>query len=196
MGGRGFERRVEARVAADEPTARAQLWTRVRAFAGRTPVSRCGWKIWADPRHRPVLCRAGAVSANVATLVPRRRRCANRACVVRRALGASRARVMAREIVTEGSRAAGGSVRCRARAGGVVGPDRALCGARARVRNGDSLLPVVGWECSPGASHPSAYALLLTLVAASTDRPAALGGPAGGLVAGGEGSGEWVPAGR
>src|SRR5262249_17401540 len=90
---------VSARLAADEPTTHAQLRTRVRAFAGRTP---------GDPLqpedlavHAIVLLLLGAVSANVAPLMFARTAMRESEMVIRHALGASRARVIA-QIVTEG----------------------------------------------------------------------------------------------
>jgi len=89
---------VSARSAADQPATHAQLRTRVRAFAGRTP---------ADPLrpedlavHAIVLLLLGGVCANVATLIFARTAMRESEMVVRHALGASRARVVA-QIVTE-----------------------------------------------------------------------------------------------
>ncbi len=89
---------VSARFGADQPTTHAQLRTRVRAFAGRTP---------GDPVrledlliHAIVLLVLGAVSANVATLIFARTAMRESEMVVRHALGASRARVVA-QVVTE-----------------------------------------------------------------------------------------------
>ena len=89
---------VSARTAADQPTTHAQLRTRVRAFAGRTP---------GDPLrledlliHAIVLLVLGAVCANVATLTFMRTAMRESEMVVRHALGASRARVIA-QVVTE-----------------------------------------------------------------------------------------------
>ena len=89
---------VSARSAADQPTTHAQLRTRVRAFAGRTP---------GDPVrledlliHAIVLLVLGAVCANVATLIFARTAMRESEMVVRHALGASRGRVVA-QIVTE-----------------------------------------------------------------------------------------------
>jgi putative ABC transport system permease protein len=89
---------VSAHFAADQPTTHAQLRTRVRAFAGRTPSD--------PPRledlliHAIVLLVLGAVCANVATLIFARTAMRESEMVVRHALGASRARVIA-QIVTE-----------------------------------------------------------------------------------------------
>jgi putative ABC transport system permease protein len=89
---------VSARFAADQPATHAKLRTRVRAFAGRTP---------GDPLlvedlavHAIVLLLLAAVSANVATLIFARTAMRESEIVVRHALGASRARVIA-QIVTE-----------------------------------------------------------------------------------------------
>ena len=67
---------VSARFAADQPTTHAQLRTRVRAFAGRTPGDPLRFEDLA--LHAVVLLLLGAISANVATLISRARRCANR----------------------------------------------------------------------------------------------------------------------
>lgn len=90
---------VSARFAADQPTTHARLRTRVRAFAGRTP---------GDPLrpedlavHAIVLLLLGALSAYVATLIFARTAMRESELVIRHALGASRARVIA-QIVTEG----------------------------------------------------------------------------------------------
>src|SRR5204863_5814126 len=58
---------VTARAAADWPATHAQLRTRVRAFAGRTPGDPLGLEDLAV--HAIVLLLLGAVSANVATLI-------------------------------------------------------------------------------------------------------------------------------
>jgi putative ABC transport system permease protein len=89
---------VSARLAADQPATHAQLRTRVRAFAGRTP----GDPVEAQELalHGIVLFLLGAVCANVATLVFARTAMRESEIVVRHALGASRARVIA-QIVTE-----------------------------------------------------------------------------------------------
>ena len=90
---------VSARFAADQPTTHAQLRTRVRAFAGRTPGDPLRLEDLAV--HAIVLLLLGAVSANVATLIFARTAMRESEMVVRHALGASRARVIA-QIVTEG----------------------------------------------------------------------------------------------
>jgi predicted permease len=90
---------VSARLAADQPATHAQLRTRVRAFAGRTPGDPLRLEDLAV--HTIVLLLLGAVSANVATLIFARTAMREPEMVVRHALGASRARVIA-QIVTEG----------------------------------------------------------------------------------------------
>jgi predicted permease len=89
---------VSVRFAADEPATHAQLRTRVRAFAGRTPGDPLRLEDLAV--HAIVLLLLGAVSANVATLIFARTAMRESEIVVRHALGASRARVIA-QIVTE-----------------------------------------------------------------------------------------------
>ena len=90
---------VSARFAADQPATHAQLRTRVRAFAGRTPGDPLRFEDLAI--HAIVLLLLGAVSANVATLIFARTAMREPEIVVRHALGASRARVIV-QIVTEG----------------------------------------------------------------------------------------------
>jgi predicted permease len=89
---------VSARAAADRPATHAHLRTRVRAFAGRTPGDPVRLEELA--LHSIVLLLLGAVSANVATLIFARTALREPEIVVRHALGASRARVIA-QIVTE-----------------------------------------------------------------------------------------------
>src|SRR6187397_3153234 len=89
---------VTARLAADQPTTHAQLRTRVRAFAGRTPGDPIRLEDWLI--HAIVLLVLTAVCANVATLIFARTAMRESEMVVRHALGASRARVIA-QIVTE-----------------------------------------------------------------------------------------------
>lgn len=89
---------VSARLAADEPATHAQLRTRVRAFAGRTPGEPLRLEDLAV--HAIVLLLLAAVSANVAVLIFARTAMREPEIVVRHALGASRARVIA-QIVTE-----------------------------------------------------------------------------------------------
>ena len=84
------------------PTSRPPTRSCGRAFAhspGVRRVIRCVWKIWLI--HAIVLLVLGAVSANVATLIFARTAMRESEMVVRHALGASRARVVA-QIVTEG----------------------------------------------------------------------------------------------
>jgi predicted permease len=90
---------VSARLAADQPNTHAQLRTRVRAFAGRTPGDPLRFEDLA--LHAVVLLLLGAISANVATLIFARTAMRESEMVVRHALGASRARVIV-QIVTEG----------------------------------------------------------------------------------------------
>ncbi|MEX2271214.1 MAG: FtsX-like permease family protein [Vicinamibacterales bacterium] len=149
---------VSARLAADEPATHAQLRTRVRAFAGRTPGDPLRLEDLAV--HAIVLLLLGAVSANVATLIFARTAMREPEIVVRHALGASRARVIA-QIVTEGL--------VLALAAAVLG----LVVAQATVRYawalagqsvGDSLPFWVDLRLEPATI---AYALLLALVAAA-----------------------------
>src|SRR5918992_2886800 len=90
---------VSARLAADQPATHAQLRTRVRAFTGRTPGDPLRFEDLA--LHVVVLLLLGAISANVATLIFARTAMREPEIVVRHALGATRARVVA-QIVTEG----------------------------------------------------------------------------------------------
>jgi predicted permease len=89
---------VSARLAADQPATHAQLRTRVRAFAGRTPGDPLRLEDLA--LHAVVLLLLAAVSANVATLVFARTAMRESEIVVRHALGGSRGRVVA-QILTE-----------------------------------------------------------------------------------------------
>jgi putative ABC transport system permease protein len=89
---------VSARSAAAQPGTHAQLRTRVRAFAGRTPGDSMRLEDFAI--HGIVLLLLGAVCANVATLAFARMAMRESEMVVRHALGASRARVVA-QILTE-----------------------------------------------------------------------------------------------
>jgi predicted permease len=89
---------VSARSAADQPATHAQLRTRVRAFAGRTPGDPLQLEDLAV--HAIVLLLLGAVSVNVATLIFARTAMRESEMVARHALGASRGRVVA-QIVTE-----------------------------------------------------------------------------------------------
>jgi predicted permease len=87
-----------AREAADQPATHAQLRTRVRAFAGRTPGDSLQLQDLAI--HAIVLLLLTGISANVATLIFARTAMREPEIVVRHALGASRSRVIA-QIVTE-----------------------------------------------------------------------------------------------
>ena len=147
---------VSARLAADKPATHAQLRTRVRAFAGRTPGDPLRFEDLAI--HAVVLLLLGAISANVATLIFARTAMRESEIVVRHALGASRARVVA-QIVTEGL--------VLALAAAVLG----LVVAQATVRYawaqatqmaGDGLPFWVDLKLEPVTV---AYALLLALVA-------------------------------
>jgi len=89
---------VSARAAAEQPATHAQLRTRVRAFAGRTPGDPIRLEDWLI--HLIVLLVLGAVSVNVATLTLARTAMREQEMVIRHALGASRARVVM-QIVTE-----------------------------------------------------------------------------------------------
>ena len=148
---------VSARLAADEPTTHAQLRTRVRAFAGRTPGEPLRLEDLAV--HAIVLLLLGAISANVATLIFARTAMREPEIVVRHALGASRARVVA-QIVTEGL------VLALAAAGlGLVVAQTTVrhALARATLITGDSLPFWVDLTLEPATI---AYALLLALVGA------------------------------
>ncbi|MEO7272273.1 MAG: ABC transporter permease [Vicinamibacterales bacterium] len=147
---------VSARLAADQPTTHAQLRTRVRAFAGRTPGDPLRLEDLAV--HAIVLLLLAAVSANVATLIFARTAMREAEIVVRHALGASRARVIA-QIVTEGL--------VLALAAAVLGLVVAqttvdLAWARASQIVGDGLPFWVDLRLEPATI---AYALLLALVA-------------------------------
>ena len=149
---------VSARLAADQPATHAQLRTRVRAFAGRTPGDPLRFEDLA--LHAVVLLLLGAISANVATLIFARTAMREPEMVVRHALGASRGRVVA-QIVTEGL--------VLALAAAVLG----LVVAQTTVRYawdqasqliGDGLPFWVDLRLEPATI---AYALLLALVAAA-----------------------------
>ena len=149
---------VSARLAADEPTTHAQLRTRVRAFAGRTPGDPLRLEDLAV--HAIVLLLLGAVSANVATLIFARTAMRESEMVVRHALGASRARVIV-QIVTEGL--------VLALAAAVLGLVVAqttvrYAWARASLITGDVLPFWVDLTLEPATIT---YALLLALVAAA-----------------------------
>jgi putative ABC transport system permease protein len=149
---------ASARLAADQPATHAQLRTRVRAFAGRTPGEPLRLEDLAV--HAIVLLLLGAICANVATLTFARTAMRESEMLVRHALGASRARVVA-QIVTESL--------VLALAAAVLG----LVVAQATVRYawlrasqviGDGLPFWVDLTLEPATV---AYALLLALVAAA-----------------------------
>ncbi len=149
---------ASARLAADQPATHAQLRTRVRAFAGRTPGDSLRLEDLAV--HAIVLLLLGAVSANVATLIFARTVMRESEILVRHALGASRARVVA-QIVIEGL--------VLALAAAVLG----LIVAQTTVRHawaragqivGDGLPFWVDLTLEPATIG---YALLLALVAAA-----------------------------
>ena len=149
---------VSARFAADQPATHAQLRTRVRAFAGRTPGDPLRLEDLAV--HAIVLLLLGAVSANVATLIFARTAMRESEMVVRHALGASRARVVA-QIVTEGLVLA-----LAAAVLGLVVAQTTVRYAWARASQiiGDGLPFWVDLTLEPATI---AYALLLALVAAA-----------------------------
>jgi predicted permease len=149
---------LSARVAAEQPATHAQLRTRVRAFAGRTPGDPLRLEDVAV--HAIVLLLLGAVSANVATLVFARTAMREPEIIVRHALGASRARVIA-QIVAEGL--------VLTLAAAVLGLAVAqtivrYAWARATQIVGDGLPFWVDLSLEPATI---AYALLLALVAAA-----------------------------
>ena len=148
---------ASARAAADQPATHAQLRTRVRAFAGRTPGDPLRLEELAV--HAIVLLLLAAVSVNVATLIFARTAMREPEMVVRHALGASRGRVVA-QIVTEGL--------VLALAAAVVGLVVAqttvrYAWARAIQIIGDGLPFWVDLTLEPATL---AYAVLLALVAA------------------------------
>ena len=149
---------VSARFAADQPATHAQLRTRVRAFAGRTPGDSLRLEDLAV--HAIVLLLLGAVSANVATLIFARTAMRESEIIVRHALGASRARVIA-QIVTEGLVLA-----LAAAVLGLVVAQTTVQYAWARATQiiGDGLPFWVDLTLEPATI---AYALLLALVAAA-----------------------------
>jgi putative ABC transport system permease protein len=150
---------VSARSAADQPATHAQLRTRVRAFAGRTPGEPLRLEDLAV--HAIVLLLLGAVSANVATLIFARTAMRESEIVVRHALGASRARVIA-QIVTEGLVLA---LAAAVLALLVAQTTVRYAWARASQIVGDDGLPFwVDLKLEPATV---AYALLLALVAAA-----------------------------
>jgi predicted permease len=149
---------VSSRFAADQPATHALLRTRVRAFAGRTPGDSLRFEDLAV--HAIVLLLLGAVSANVATLIFARAAMRESEMVVRHALGASRARVIA-QIVTESL--------VLSLAAAVLG----LIVAQTTVRYAWSLASQITRDSLPFwvdlTLEPVtvAYALLLALVAAA-----------------------------
>jgi predicted permease len=149
---------VSARAAADQPATHAQLRTRVRAFAGRTPGDPLRLEDLAV--HAIVLLLLGAVSANVATLIFARTAMREPEIVVRHALGASRARVIV-QIVTEGL-----VLTLAAAVLGLVVAQTTVRYAWARASQiiGDGLPFWVDLRLEPATI---AYALLLALVAAA-----------------------------
>jgi predicted permease len=148
---------VSKRFAANEPTTHAQLVTRVRAFAGRTPRDPLRFEDLAV--HTIVLVLLAAVSANVATLIFARAAMRESEIVVRHALGASRGRVIA-QIVIEALVLA-----LAAAALGLVVAQSAVRHVWAQVNQtiGDGLPFWVDLTLEP---LTIAYALLLALVAA------------------------------
>jgi predicted permease len=150
---------VSARLAADQPATHAKLRTRVRAFAGRTPGDPLRFEDLVV--HAIVLLVLGAVSANVATLIFARTAMREPEMVVRYALGASRARVIA-QIVTEGLvLALAAAVLALVVAQATV----RYAWDRARLIVGDDGLPF--WVDLTLEPATVAYALLLALVAAA-----------------------------
>ena len=149
---------VSARLAADQPTTHAHLRTRVRAFAGRTPGEPLRLEDWLI--HAIVLLVLGAISANVATLIFARTAMRESEMVVRHALGASRARVVA-QIVTESLVLA-----LAAALFGLVVAQTTVRYAwtRASQLTGQDLPFWVDLRLEPASI---AYALLLALVAAA-----------------------------
>jgi predicted permease len=149
---------VSARLTADQPATHAQLRTRVRAFAGRTPGDPLQLKDLAV--HAIVLLLLAAVSANVATLIFARTAMRESEMVVRHALGASRGRVVG-QIVTEALVLAFAA----AVLGLVVAQSTVRhAWARASVITGEDLPFWVDLTLEPATV---AYALLLALVAAA-----------------------------
>jgi hypothetical protein len=149
---------VSARIAADQPATHAQLRTRVRAFAGRTPGDPLRLEDWLI--HAIVLLVRAAVSANVATLIFARTAMRESEIVVRHALGASRSRVIA-QIVTESLVLTLAAVLL-----GLVVAQTTVRYAwtRATLITGESLPFWVDLTLEPASI---AYALLLAIVAAA-----------------------------
>jgi len=149
---------VSARLAADQPATHALLRTRVRAFAGRTPGDPIRLEDWLI--HAIVLLVLTAVCANVATLIFARTAMRESEMVVRHALGASRAGVIA-QIVTESL-----VLTLAAAVLGLVVAQTTVryAWARATQITGESLPFWVDLKLEPASV---AYALLLALVAAA-----------------------------
>ena len=149
---------VSARLAADQPATHALLRTRVRAFAGRTPGDPIRLEDWLI--HAIVLLVLTAVCANVATLIFARTAMRESEMVVRHALGASRARVIA-QIVTESL-----VLTLAAAVLGLVVAQTTVryAWARATQITGESLPFWVDLKLEPASV---AYALLIALVAAA-----------------------------
>jgi putative ABC transport system permease protein len=149
---------VTARLAADHPVTHAQLRSRVRAFAGRTPGD--ALELEELLIHALVLLVLGAVCANVATLIFARTAMRESEIVGRSALGASRARVIT-QIVTESL-----VLTLAAAALGVVAAQTIVRYAGTRTSLGiDEGLPF--WVDLTLEPTTAAYALLLALVAAA-----------------------------
>ena len=148
---------VSARAAAGQPATHAQLRTRVRAFAGRTPGDPLRLEDWLI--HAIVLLVLAAVCANVATLMFARTAMRESEMVVRHALGASRARVIA-QIVAESL-----VLTLTAATLGLVVAQTTVryAWARASLLTGEDLPFWVDLKLEPASV---AYALLLALVAA------------------------------
>jgi predicted permease len=149
---------VSARLALDQPSTHAQLRTRIRAFAGRTPGDPLRVEDWLI--HAIVLLVLGAVSANVATLVFARTAMRESEMVVRHALGAARVRVIV-QIVTESL-----VLTLTAAVLGLIVAQTTVSYAfrQAALVIGDSLPFWVDMKLEPASI---AYALLLALVAAA-----------------------------
>jgi predicted permease len=149
---------ASARAAADQPATHARLRTRVRAFAGRTPGDPLRLEELAI--HAIVLLLLGAVCANVATLVFARTAMREPEILVRHALGASRARVVAQLVIESLVLALFAAV-----LGLVVAQTTVrFAWARASQIIGDGLPFWVDLALEPATI---AYALLLALVAAA-----------------------------
>ena len=149
---------LSTRLAAEQPATHTHLRTRVRAFAGRTPGDPLRLEDLAV--HAIVLLVLGAVSANVATLIFARTAMREPEIVVRHALGASRARVIA-QIVIEGL-----VLTLAAAVLGLVVAQGTMRAAwvRASQITGDGVPFWVDLTLEPVTI---AYALLLALVAAA-----------------------------